>query len=101
MSSYEIVFLVEKPEEAQAVKELIIAVSGKITKEESWGKKQLAYPIRTLRSAEYYCWQFDLDPTKMNELKKKMSYHEKLLRSVIFKAELPKVLPVTHSKKTA
>ncbi|MBI2051614.1 30S ribosomal protein S6 [Candidatus Roizmanbacteria bacterium] len=87
MSQYEFIFLLNEKEELKKLKELIVSISGKLTEEKSWGKKTLSYSIKKNSSADFYEWKLELTPSKISELKKKLSFNEKLIRYLLLKKE--------------
>lgn len=86
--SYEMTFLLDQEEELKTLKDLIINLRGKITKENNWGKKTLSYPIKKNRSANFYNWAFEMDAKKMKEFKTKLNFNDKLIRYLILNSEL-------------
>lgn len=87
MTSYELIFLLNEEEESKKIKEAITSSSGKVAEEKTWGKKPLAYPIKKQDSAYFYEWRVDLKAEKLDELKKKLNFNEKVLRYLLLKEE--------------
>lgn len=87
MTKYELTFLLNEEEELKKIKELVTSLSGKILKEESWGKKTLSFPIKKQRTASYYHWTFQINQSNIKELKKKLNFNEKLMRYLLLKTE--------------
>ncbi len=87
MSQYSLTFLLNEEAELKTLKELVVSLGGVIKKEEKWGEKSLAYPIKNIRSAHYYQWQMEIEKNKIFELKKKLNYNEKLIRYLILAVE--------------
>jgi len=85
MSQYELTFLTEKEEDAKTVSDLMSGLKVKITKENNWGKKALAYRIKKHHSLYYFNWQFDLTPDLLPELNKKLNFNEKIIRYLLLK----------------
>ncbi len=83
MSQYEFVFLLNEEEELKKIKEFIASLSGKLLKEESWGQKTLAYPVKKNRTANFYDWIIEMEQKKIAELKKKLNFNEKILRYLL------------------
>lgn len=84
MNTYELTIVMPEGDE---VKRIIKVVSdfakkakGEINKHESWGVKQLAYPIRKLNNAQYEHFVLSLDPVKQVELDKVLRMDESILR---------------------
>ena len=85
MTKYELTLLLPEESEAKKIKDLISELKGKIGKEDAWGKRNLAYPIKKNNSAYYFHWLIEIDQNKVNELKKKLNFNEKLLRFLLLK----------------
>jgi len=56
---------------------------GKIEKEESWGKKTLAYPIQKETVAYYYWFLLIADPNNINRLDNILKLNENILRYLL------------------
>lgn len=80
MSKYDFTFLLNEEAELTTLKGLIESLRGKISKEETWGEKTLAYPIKKNRRAHYYQWQLEMEKKNILEFKKKLNFNEKLIR---------------------
>lgn len=87
MSQYSLTFLLNEEAELKVLKDLIASLGGVIKKEEKWGEKTLAYPIKNLKSAHYYQWQMEIEKNKILELKKLLNYNEKLIRYLLLAVE--------------
>ncbi|OGK12497.1 30S ribosomal protein S6 [Candidatus Roizmanbacteria bacterium RIFCSPHIGHO2_02_FULL_37_15] len=85
MPNYELTLLLSDEEELKNIKDLINSLKGKIEKEEKWGGKTLAYPIKKNTSSNYYHWLLNLDQNNISELKKKLNFNEKLIRYLLLK----------------
>lgn len=85
--TYEFVFLLNEEEELKKIKEFVSSVSGELLKESSFGKKQLAYKIKKNSEAFMYGWELEMEPAKLKEFKKKLSFNEKILRYLLLKTE--------------
>ncbi len=83
MSVYELTFLLNEEAELKSIEELIKSLSGKILKQDNWGKKNLSYPIKKNLTANFYIWEFEMDPKNLKELKRKLNFNEKLIRYLI------------------
>ncbi len=86
--TYDLTFLLNEESELENIRKLIEFLSGKILEEEKWGKKTLAYRIKKNTTAEFYCWKFEMEQKKINELRKKLNFNEKLLRYLLLNSEL-------------
>lgn len=65
------------------VKKLIEEVGGKILGEESWGKKQLAYPVKKENQGFYEFITFQINPLALADLEKKIRLMDEVLRYLI------------------
>lgn len=83
MPTYELTFLLNEEAELKTIKELINTLQGKITKEEKWGRKTLAFPIEKNLAADFYIWQFEMNSKSLTELKRKLNFNEKLIRYLL------------------
>jgi small subunit ribosomal protein S6 len=83
MTKYELTFLLATEEELKKIKELIKSLSGKIVGEKEWGEKTLAYPIKKNRTAFFYNWLIEMETKKINELRRKLNFEEKLIRYLL------------------
>lgn len=96
MKDYEIVCLVY-PELEEKSKEVITKLKGiinqsggKILKENIWGLKKLAYPIRKKDSAFFVLFDFNLNTKDYFPLFEKLKSTENLMRFLIVKKEFKK-----------
>lgn len=83
MTKYELTFLLKKSEDAEKIKQLLTSEEGKIIKEENWGEKTLAYPIKKNHTAFFYNWLIEIPKNKINSLRKKLNFEEKILRYLL------------------
>jgi small subunit ribosomal protein S6 len=67
------------------VVKLITAKGGTITDINKWGKRRLAYPIKTFREGEYYLTQFKMDPNMTHELEANLKLTEEVLRHLLIR----------------
>ena len=65
------------------VKKLIEDNGGKITYEEFWGKKKLAYPINHFNHGYYTLYEFDMDGINLVKLDKALKLSNEVLRHQI------------------
>lgn len=80
---YELTFLIKEETELKTIKDLIESYKGKVTKEEKWGEKTLAYLIKKNHTALFYNFQFEIDKKSVLELKNKLNLNEKILRYLL------------------
>lgn len=84
---YEITFLIKEEAELKTIKDLIESYKGKITKEDKWGEKTLAYAIKKNHTALFYNFQFEVDKKNILEMKNKLNLNEKVLRYLLLVQE--------------
>ena len=80
---YELTFLTKEEAELKNIIELIESFKGKVTLEEKWGEKTLAYSIKKNHTALFYNFQFEIDKKNVLELKNKLNFNEKILRYLL------------------
>ncbi len=88
MKKYELVFIADprlSEEDVVALsdeyKGILTAAGGAITKEESWGKKRLAYPIQKLTEGYYVLYNVELENgNPFPEVERRMQQSDKVLR---------------------
>ena len=95
MEHYEVLFIVPgsmKEEEAEGtigkVKKLLEDLGGKITKDENWGRKSLAYQIKHETQGIYGFLEFDMEKDKLEEVNKRMRLSREILRHLVIKARI-------------
>jgi small subunit ribosomal protein S6 len=89
MRTYELVFVVD-PRVAdedvvaltQEYKQMIVTGGSRVTKEESWGRRKLAYPIAKLNEAKYVLLGIESDGGKSSlpAVEHRMRQNDKVLR---------------------
>ena len=84
---YELTFLVKEENETKAVKELVEACKGKVTKENKWGEKTLAYKIKKNHTAHFYNFEIEIDKKSVLDFKNKLNLSEKVLRYLLLVKE--------------
>lgn len=90
MADYELVFIVDprlSDEDtvgiSDAVKELLTSLGATVAKEESWGKRKLAYEINNLTEGKYFLFHVDVPKgtaTPFVEVEHRLHQNEKILR---------------------
>ena len=91
--AFELTFILDEkatPESGQMktaeLKTAIEALGGSLTKEEHWGRRELAYPIKRNRSGLYVTLWLDLPSTKLKALDEQLRFDESIIRSLVTKA---------------
>ena len=90
----------------ERIKDIISQDGGDITKEEQWGMRRLAYPIRkagqTFLEGNYILTRFSTDKVVPRELEGYLRLTESVLRFLVVKSEAPKpVVPPVEEPVTA
>lgn len=83
MKQYELTLLLSKKEDLNLVKKILEENGAAVEKEESWGEKKLAYPVKKQRSAYFFTLYIKTNPSNLLEIKKKLNYEEKILRFLL------------------
>ncbi len=92
MSSYELMVLIppdleesSKTQAVQSIREIVTSVGGEVVKEESWGKRELAYPIAKQNFASYWYFVTNIPPQSVGAVDKKLRVNEMVMRHLIVK----------------
>lgn len=88
MRTYELMFIVDprlSDEEVVALsddfRQMIQSGGGSVKREESWGKRRLAYPIEKLNEGRYVLFHLELDgENPLPLVEQRMRQHDKVLR---------------------
>lgn len=94
MATYEHVFIA-RPDISEAqvkslIKEFTKAVKdggGKVTKEEYWGLRNLAYRIKKNRKAHYVLFNLDAPPKAVAEMERKERFDDNILRFLTLRVD--------------
>ncbi|MFH0952334.1 MAG: 30S ribosomal protein S6 [Patescibacteria group bacterium] len=113
MNHYELLYLVDIPKSEEDYKtitdrvtNLITADQGKITRQESLGRKKLAYPISKLQQAIYHVVEFDLPPAVMAKFSQALKLDKQIIRYQVIEIDIHSeadrrlTLPELHKKET-
>ena len=91
MNKYEALFIF-RPEKEKEIDTLIGNVTGLITKhkgkvekEERWGRKPLAYPIKKLSEGIYYKVNFSIEPSFIKTLDASYKLNQDIVRTLIIR----------------
>ena len=63
---------------------------GEVTQVDQWGKRRLAYPIRSQLEAYYVVTQFKLEPQAVRALEGNLELAEDVMRHLVVRLEEPK-----------
>lgn len=70
-----------------AIGKIISAHKGKVEKEESWGKKFLAYAIKKNREAFYLFWVVDMPASEAQGFERDVRLMDQVIRSLVLVKE--------------
>jgi small subunit ribosomal protein S6 len=94
MSLYEATFIVRQDlpqssveEIAQTFEKVLKEGKGKLIKKEYWGLRDLAYKINKSKKGHYLFLGIDADADTVNELKRRASVNQDVVRQLIIKTE--------------
>jgi small subunit ribosomal protein S6 len=94
MRSYDIVVLLtpdlndeEAASAAADYRKILTDGGGAIVKDESWGKKRLAYPIGRKREAYYHHFQVSAEPALVAETERRLRLSDQVLRHLAVRAD--------------
>lgn len=87
MNNYEGLFIIKPDLKEEDVKnifksigEAVTKIGGVIKKEESWGKKQLAYPVKKFKEGYYYKLDFTAQSDSITKLEEIYKLNADILR---------------------
>ncbi len=94
MRTYEVLFILSPqiPEEESTTlihdfKRVAEGTGAKLTNEEAWGRRRLAYPIQKFTEGNYHLFVFDTD-SSLSELDRRMRNSDRILRHMIVRTDL-------------
>lgn len=94
MRTYEVLFILSPQiaeEESAALitdfKRFAEGTGAKLTNEEAWGRRRLAYPIQKFTEGNYHLFVFDSD-SSLSELDRRMRNSDRILRHMIVRTDL-------------
>ncbi len=67
----------------EKVTRAIVNGGGSLSKVSPWGKRRLAYDIQNFREASYFLIHFDIDPSAVREIERRMLISEEIVRHLI------------------
>ena len=77
----------EQRQQFQQVEELLKHENARINWVDHWGKRKLAYLVKKQRQGIYDWFYFELDPSRISEIDRKLKMSEVILRFMIIKME--------------
>lgn len=94
MRTYEVLFILspQVPEEeattlATEFKRVAEGTGAKLTHEEAWGRRRLAYPIHKFNEGNYHLFVFETEGG-LSELDRRMKNSDRILRHMIVRTDL-------------
>ena len=66
---------------------LITGAGGELIKEEEWGMRRLAYPIKDFTEGSYFLTEFTTDPQQTRPLENAIGLSEDILRHLLIRIE--------------
>lgn len=88
MVMYKLTLLIKNNLDEKTRKEVLDDVTknfGKLTKEDLWGSKNLAYPIKHQDKAFYAHFEFESEPDKIPSLDKQLKLNEDIIRYLLIR----------------
>jgi small subunit ribosomal protein S6 len=86
MNKYALTLILKADLEEKTRKELLEGVTkkfGKLEKEELWGAKDLAYPIKHIKKGYYVHYFFEAEPASILALDKDLKLNENIMRYLL------------------
>ncbi|MDD5422542.1 MAG: 30S ribosomal protein S6 [Candidatus Omnitrophota bacterium] len=90
MNNYEGLFIIKPELKEEDVKNVFKAIGdavvkngGNVKKEESWGKRQLVYPVKKLKEGYYYKLDFEAPASAVSKLEGVCKLNDDILRTMI------------------
>lgn len=89
MRHYELVLIIHPDQSSQVsemmtkYKDLITKDGGKIHREEDWGRKHLAYPIKNIYKAHYMMLNFECSQEVLKQLTHNFRFNDAILRNLV------------------
>ena len=93
MRHYEIVALVH-PDQSARIEEIVARYrmivedsGGKVHRQEYWGRRKLAYPIKKIYKADYFLLNVECDPSVKDKIENDFKYYDSILRSLCIRKD--------------
>jgi small subunit ribosomal protein S6 len=93
MQEYELTVLIHPDRETDleksldTVRELVKTSGGKVAKEDNWGKKRLAYPIKKQNFAVYVCMDVELPAAAPLKISNTLNITDDVIRYLLVKTD--------------
>ena len=69
------------------VTELITSNGGEVTKNDPWGKRRLAYPIKHFREGQYVLMHIKLEPAALATVERTLRISEDVIRYLVIRLD--------------
>ncbi len=89
MRHYEVTLIVHPDQSSQVTtmiekyKEIIAAAGGNVHREEDWGRKHLAYPIKKIYKAHYLMMNIECGQETLDKLNHNFRFNDAVLRNLV------------------
>lgn len=93
MPEYELTVVLHPDLDEQGRTELLERVKGWMPtgdgeiKEDHWGQRKLAYPIKNVTDGYYVLIEAEMDPANLRDLERNILYTEQILRHLVIRKE--------------
>ena len=94
MREYELIFIIHPDLDENATNEVVDRVKswiteadGTIKKDDPWGKRKLAYPIRKQNEGQYFFFLVEMATDFVTELERNLRFQEPIMRFLITAVE--------------
>ena len=90
MNNYLLTILIKQDldeKDRQAILDSVKKNLGKLNKEDIWGSRELAYPIKHMEKAFYAHFEFESDPATIPPLDKMLKLNEDIIRYLIVRTK--------------
>ena len=67
----------------ERLEKIITDAEGSVVDRDSWGRRQLAYPIRKKNHGVYHFWKFEVDGQAISDLNFELRTNDNVMRSLV------------------
>lgn len=85
----------------ERIKGTIAELGGSIVKDNPWGQRRLAYPIKKRTEGYYVVLEFMLAPSRLKQLNADIRISMDILRHMVLRVPKAKLVQETHDEKVA
>ena len=107
MQEYELTVVIHPDHEAnkdkvmEKLRDLVKSTAGVIKKEDEWGKKKLAYPIKKQAFGLYVLFDVELPPAALLKISNTLNITDEVMRYLLVKTDDKERSKVAAAKKSA